>query len=139
MELSHKGCKGKLNLDLSSVLTVRTRSTSLTETGISLGVLEISVRDNKPPLELSCSKCGEQISSKDTEKISVKCPVCRKERTIDLIIFSDIFPVICSDCYKVLTGEKPVTANLVEIASFFSIPERIKGRMAKEFLNNIQI
>lgn len=139
MELTHKGCKGKLNLDLSSIITVRTRSTIFTEDGLSVGVLEITSKDNHPHLEFSCSKCGEQISSKDVEKIAIKCPVCRKEKTIDLIMFTDIFPVICDDCCSILSGEKPVTPALVEVASFFSLPERIKGRPAVELLNKIQI
>lgn len=136
MELFHKECKGKLTLDLSQVLTVRTRATSVQSGGLSFGVLEIVPREKPGEIFLSCGKCGGTVLLSNPELVMGKCPVCRKERSVDRLIQDESFPIICEDCASIINGEKKPTATISEIVSFFGLTRKISGTPIMKLLSN---
>lgn len=127
---NHKGCRGRIILDISPLFQFATPSIRLTSDGIIVGVLEISAKaknENNHVL-LRCAKCGWECSSKSIGKeITGTCGICHQTFAVENLWGSNEISSICTGCKDCITGKAAnIPDEIAETLKYLHVGNNIK-------------
>lgn len=125
-ELRHKKCGGIITINIERAFTLKTHSMAISPVGISVGVLELAIGNDKSPIkpEFSCNICQRKFEIlKGNSEIESKCLVCVKIKPLEDLWVSYHFPCICSSCKDALMGDdkNPSNESVRKILPYFSL------------------
>lgn len=99
----HNKCGEILELDLTSMYSLRSPAMQITNKSIMAGIIEISFSGKKQQLKLICPYCDTILDSKDKfeQEVTEKCNICKKAKPPSEILITSYIPKICTNCIKI--------------------------------------
>ncbi len=120
-------CGGDIFVDIAPLISFTTPSMAFTPEGLTLGVMEFSLKSSGGKVNFHCRKCSADFPLEDTDRILVECSVCYKEHPVSETFSSQSLAVICDTCAKVVSGEiEPKNEAQRRIVKFMSFGGNLK-------------
>jgi len=103
----HKGCEGKISIDIMKAFTWKSPSIVLAPEGVKIGVTEFrGGTSKKGDMIFTCEECGEVISSKQfAEELVMECMICGETHSIEEMGTCRQLQCVCENCRNILSGK----------------------------------
>lgn len=124
--LRHKGCGGRVVLNVADSFDFLTPSMSFTSDGINIGPLELRTKAEKVMPSFICASCSASISSEDApDKIEVRCSVCQESKPVKEVSSSRMISCVCNSCKEHLMGEGkgPMPEKVARVSKYIELKE----------------
>ena len=134
MTFKHRDCGGPVLANLARQLKLVSPGLAVTLDGIRPGVLEIQ-EINSGFCGYICLKCEHEIQEDEFENLLSYCFSCGHDRPVSEIVVTDVVPLVCKDCLKVLTGESEAeTETMKRVQKLINIPDKFKQEILLEVM-----